>query len=106
MGACEAESWRPLSPASDAALLGNEDRGRVGGSADSQGEGNLYPNLLERRLPIRPYLFLPLAGTRWSSRSDRGKCVPNCGTPQLQPSLAPQSFEQECLLILLAVNDH
>ena len=46
MGAGEARKLASsVPPASDAALLGNEDRGRVGGSADSQGGGNLYPSL-------------------------------------------------------------
>jgi hypothetical protein len=46
VGAGEARKLASsVPPASDAALLGNEDRGRVGGSADSQGEGNLYPSL-------------------------------------------------------------
>ena len=34
-----------VPPVSDATLMGNEDRGRVGGAADSQGGGNLYPSL-------------------------------------------------------------
>jgi hypothetical protein len=42
------EARKPTSsvpPVSDATLMGNEDRGRVGGAADSQGRGNLYPSL-------------------------------------------------------------